>query len=126
SSLYLPIVVLILYSVNREGVVAFPPRHLTLDWYRMLASDGAILDAVVNSLLVALAAVAIALALGLPAALALDRVAFPGKALFRRLVLLPLILPGIITGLSLLIDRKSTRLNSSHGSISYAVFCLKK
>jgi len=46
--------------------------------------------------------VAIALALGIPAALALDRAVFPGKALFRRLVLLPLILPGIITGLSLL------------------------
>jgi spermidine/putrescine transport system permease protein len=45
---------------------------------------------------------AIALALGIPAALALDRAQFPGKALFRRLVLLPLILPGIITGLSLL------------------------
>jgi ABC-type spermidine/putrescine transport system permease subunit II len=42
------------------------------------------------------------LLLGFPAALALDRASFPGKALFRRLVLLPLILPGIITGLSLL------------------------
>src|SRR5205823_14238869 len=51
---------------------------------------------------VAFAAVAISLALGIPAALALDRANFPGKALFRRLVLLPLILPGIITGLSLL------------------------
>lgn len=45
---------------------------------------------------------AIALVFGIPAALALDRANFPGKALFRRLVLLPLILPGIITGLSLL------------------------
>jgi spermidine/putrescine transport system permease protein len=44
----------------------------------------------------------ISIGLGLPAALALDRVSFPGKAIFRRLVLLPLILPGIITGLSLL------------------------
>jgi len=44
----------------------------------------------------------IALAFGVPAALALERAEFPGKALFRRLVLLPLILPGIITGLSLL------------------------
>jgi spermidine/putrescine transport system permease protein len=44
----------------------------------------------------------ISLALGTPAALALDRAQFPGKTLFRRLVLLPLILPGIITGLSLL------------------------
>jgi spermidine/putrescine transport system permease protein len=47
-------------------------------------------------------AVVIALGLGIPAALALDRAQFPGKTLFRRLVLLPLILPGIITGLSLL------------------------
>ncbi len=100
--LYLPIVALIVYSFNRDGVGGFPPRHLTLDWYRMLLGDGAIWEAVVNSLLVALAATVIALALGLPAALALDRVSFPGKALFRRLVLLPLILPGIITGLSLL------------------------
>jgi spermidine/putrescine transport system permease protein len=100
--IYLPIVVLILYSFNRDGVGGFPPRHLTLDWYRRLFSDAAIWDSVVNSLLVAAASVALALTLGLPAALALDRANFPGKALFRRLVLLPLILPGIITGLSLL------------------------
>ena len=55
-----------------------------------------------NSVIVAAASVALALTLGLLAALALDRADFPGKALFRRLVLLPLILPGIITGLSLL------------------------
>ncbi|MBI3664427.1 MAG: ABC transporter permease [Acidobacteria bacterium] len=100
--LYLPIVVLIVYSFNRDGVGGFPPQHLTIEWYRQLAGDQAIWDAVWNSLLVALAATVTALALGLPAALALDRVSFPGKALFRRLVLLPLILPGIITGLSLL------------------------
>ena len=100
--LYLPIVVLILYSFNGAGVGGFPPRDLTLDWYRTLFADGAIWDSVWNSLLVAAAAVGIALALGIPAALALDRAQFPGKGLFRRLVLLPLILPGIITGLSLL------------------------
>jgi len=100
--LYLPIAVLILYSFNGQGVGGFPPHHLTLDWYRILFADGAIWDAVLNSLQVALVAMVISLALGIPAALALDRVQFPGKALFRRLVLLPLILPGIITGLSLL------------------------
>jgi spermidine/putrescine transport system permease protein len=102
SFLYLPIAVLILYSFNKEGVGGFPPRHLTLDWYRILFGDGAIWDSVLNSLQVALAAMVISLAFGVPAALALDRAHFPGKALFRRLVLLPLILPGIITGLSLL------------------------
>jgi len=100
--LYLPIVTLIVYSFNGEGVGGFPPHDLTLNWYRILFADDAIWTAVFNSLLVAFAAMTISLAFGIPAALALDRANFPGKALFRRLVLLPLILPGIITGLSLL------------------------
>jgi len=100
--LYLPIVTLIVYSFNGSGVGGFPPRDLTLNWYRELFADGPIWTSVVNSILVAFAAVLISLGIGVPAALALDRSRFPGKALFRRLVLLPLILPGIITGLSLL------------------------
>lgn len=100
--LYLPIVTLIVYSFNGTGVGGFPPKNLTLDWYRVLFADEAIWASVLNSIVVAAAAVTISLAFGIPAALALDRANFPGKALFRRLVLLPLILPGIITGLSLL------------------------
>jgi len=100
--IYVPVVVLILYSFNRDGVGGFPPRHFTLDWYRQLFGDGPVWDALLNSLIVATGSVVLALILGLLAALALDRATFPGKALFRRLVLLPLILPGIITGLSLL------------------------
>ncbi|MGH9508491.1 MAG: ABC transporter permease [Terriglobales bacterium] len=100
--LYLPIVVLVVYSFNGEGVGGFPPGNWTLAWYRQLFADEAIWTSVRNSVLVALASVTVSLAFGLPAALALDRATFPGKALFRRLVLLPLILPGIITGLSLL------------------------
>ena len=100
--LYLPIVVLIVYSFNGQSVGGFPPHDLTLGWYRVLAADELIWNTVMNSLVVAVVAVGIALALGLPSALALDRASFPGKAAFRRLVLLPLILPGIITGLSLL------------------------
>ena len=100
--LYLPILVLIVYSFNGESVGGFPPRGWTIRWYRILLDDDALWGTVGNSLLVAAAAMLLALGFGLPAALALDRTSFPGKALFRRLVLLPLILPGIITGLSLL------------------------
>src|SRR5271156_1389453 len=100
--LYFPIIVLVVYSFNGSGVGGFPPAHWTFDWYRQLFTDAALWDAVLNSVRVAAVAVAIALGLGLPAALALDRTDFPGKALFRRLVLLPLILPGVITGLSML------------------------
>jgi spermidine/putrescine transport system permease protein len=110
--LYLPIVTLIVYSFNGPGVGGFPPRNLTLDWYRVLFADEAIWTSVGNSLLVAFFAMAIALLFGIPAALALDRAHFPGKALFRRLVLLPLILPGIITGLSLLMLFREAQLKS--------------
>jgi len=99
--LYLPIVVLVGYSFSGTGVGGFPPHGWTFGWYRALFSDAEIWDAVLNSLIVAIAAVGISIGLGLPTALALDRAEFPGKAAFRRLVLLPLILPGIITGLSL-------------------------
>jgi spermidine/putrescine transport system permease protein len=100
--LYLPIIVLVVYSFSGSGVGGFPPASWTFEWYRQLFADGALWDSVLTSLKVATVAVAIALVLGMPAALALDRADFPGKSLFRRLVLLPLILPGIITGLSLL------------------------
>jgi len=115
--LYLPIAVLILYSFNGEGVGGFPPHRLTLDWYRTLFADGPIWDSVLNSLKVAFAAVVISLALGVPAALALERAQFPGKAVFRRLALLPLILPGIITGLSLAMFFKVMGTNTSLATI---------
>src|SRR5437588_2419945 len=79
--LYLPIAVLILYSFNGAGVGGFPPRDLTLHWYRILFEDDAIWTSVLNSLMVALVAVVLALLIGTPAALALDRANFPGKAL---------------------------------------------
>src|SRR5256885_9744574 len=87
--LYLPIVSLMVYWFKGAGVGGFPPRDLTLNWYRILLQDDAILVSVQNSLIVAVAAVGIALGFGIPAALALDRADFPGKAIFRRLVLLP-------------------------------------
>src|SRR5215813_5309910 len=127
--IYSPIVVLVVYSFNRDGVGGFPPRHFTFDWYRQLFSaDTAIWDSVLNSLLVAAGAVLVSLLLGLLAALALDRADFPAKALFRRLVLLPLILPGIITGLSMLMfavfarfERSLTLVFLGHGTALISV-----
>ena len=101
--LYLPIAVLILYSFNRDGVGGFPPRHFTFDWYSILFADAAMWNAVGNSAIVAIAAVALSMLIGFPAAYALDRHDFPGKAAFQRLILLPLIVPGVITGISLLL-----------------------
>jgi spermidine/putrescine transport system permease protein len=111
--LYLPIVVLIVYSFNRDGVGGFPPQHWTLDWYRLLFADSAMWSSVSNSAIVALSTVVLAMLIGFPAAYALDRYSFPGKAALRQLVLLPLIVPGVITGISLLLLAVNSGLHLS-------------
>jgi len=100
--LYLPLAVVVVYAFHDSAIIAWPLRLGTLRWFEALAHDRAMLAAALASLKLGLLAVAIALALGVPAAFVLDRSEFPGKAAFRRLVLLPLVLPGIITGVALL------------------------
>jgi len=74
-----------------------------LHWYEKLLQDQQMLRSIANSIYVALGVVFLSTLFGLPAAIALDRSDFPGKALFRRIVLLPIVLPGVITGVSLLL-----------------------
>lgn len=100
--IYLPLLVVVLYSFHDSPIIAWPLRFGTLHWYRVLLQDRGMLDAVLASVKLAVLAVGIALAVGVPGAFLLDRHDFPGKVLYQRFVLLPLILPGIITGVSLL------------------------
>jgi spermidine/putrescine transport system permease protein len=100
--LYLPIVVLMLFSFNDSPQLTLPLRGFTLEWYQKMANNSDLTAAVTNSLYVAFSATALTVLLGVPAAIAVDRLNFPGRTLFRRLILLPLVLPGIITGISLL------------------------
>lgn len=100
--LYLPVVVLIIFSFNDNVVTTLPLRGFTLGWYQKLFANEDMLAAIANSFYVASAATLLTLLIGVPAAFALDRASFPGKAVFRRIVVLPLALPGIITGISML------------------------
>ena len=100
--IYLPLAVVIVYAFHDSPIIAWPLQFGTLKWFAALAHDRGLLQAALASLKLALLAVAIAIGVGLPGALVLDRLDFPGKTAFRRLVLLPLILPGIITGVALL------------------------
>ena len=100
--LYAPMLVIALLSVNDNAVGALPLKGFTMRWYADALANSDILDAIRNSVVVALSAVTIAVLFGVPGALVVDRFEFPGKSIFRRFVLLPLILPGVITGVSFL------------------------
>ena len=101
--LYVPIAVLIAFSFNSSRSLSWPMTGVSLEWYAKLLANEDLLEALWNSFYVAAVATALTLIIGVPAALALDRLDFPGKGLFRKLVLLPIALPGLITGISMLI-----------------------
>lgn len=100
--LYVPIATLMVFSFNANKVTKLPLTEFTFDWYEKALSNPDLMTALWNSVVVGFAAVAICLAIGIPTAFALDRYDFPGKTAFRRLVILPITLPGLITGVSML------------------------
>lgn len=101
--LYLPIATLVLYSFSEGRTFTFPIGGYTLDWYARLAENRDLLRSVRNSFFVAGGVVPLTLLLGVPAAYALHRYAFPGSRIVERGFLLPLMIPGLITGLSILL-----------------------
>ncbi len=74
----------------------------TLDWYVKLSQNEQLITAAWNSLYVAACATALTLIIGVPAAMALDQIHFPGKGILRKFILLPIALSGIITDISML------------------------
>jgi spermidine/putrescine transport system permease protein len=113
--IYLPILVVVVYAFHDSPIIAWPLRLGTWRWFGALLHDRGILEAAEASLKLALLAVAFSLVVGVPGAFLLDRHEFPGKHAFRRLVLLPLILPGIITGVALLTFFSFIKLSLSSG-----------
>lgn len=99
--LYLPIGVLVLYSFNQSRLNAVW-TGFTFDWYRSLWSDFAIWAATKNSLIVGFASAAVSTVIGTMAAFALHRYDFRGKAAFESLLQLPIVIPEIVMGVSLL------------------------
>ncbi|BFL63093.1 Spermidine/putrescine transport system permease protein potC [Roseomonas mucosa] len=97
--IFVPLVLTLYLSVFDETLITFPPRGYTLHWYaRIIPEFGGPLQ---TSLMVALAAVAISLLIGVPAGIGLSRYSFPGRSLVSTLLLAPLTMPGIAIGLGI-------------------------
>jgi putative spermidine/putrescine transport system permease protein len=99
--LYLPIAILTIYAFNTSRIQTWPPKGLTLDWFAAAAANAQILRAVQNSIVAASVATTVALILGTLAALAVQRYDFFGKQTISFVLLLPIALPGVITGIAL-------------------------
>jgi spermidine/putrescine transport system permease protein len=124
--LYLPIAVLVLMSFNNSRILSLPLKGFTLNWYGMAYHDVAVRVSLTNSLKVAAAATILATVFGLLAGFAIYRYRFFGRNAFRLALNLPILLPGIVTGVAMLAYLSDLGLSLSLGTVvlGHAVFGL--
>jgi putative spermidine/putrescine transport system permease protein len=99
--LWLPLVVIAIYAFNKSSIQSWPVSGWTMHWFSIAWSDQGVRDSLWLSVRVGLLATAIAVVLGSMSAFGVHRFRFFGRESVSLLLLLPLALPGIITGLAL-------------------------
>jgi len=99
--IYIPLIVIFIYAFNASNILEWPPPGLTLDWFPKAIENEFAREAFVTTLKAGTAATAIALLLGTLASLAVARHRFFGRETISFLVILPIALPGIVTGVAL-------------------------
>jgi putative spermidine/putrescine transport system permease protein len=125
--LYFPFAIIILYTFTTEdSSYTFPPPGLTLNWFSVAWQRSDLWRALAVSLQVATVSTAIALVLGTLAAIAVYRTQFFGRESVSFLLLLPIALPGIVTGIALrsAIDLLGFRFNIWTIVVGHATFCI--
>ena len=101
--LYAPVILLPVFAFNDSAIIAFPLKGFTFGWFTGLANESTLYVALKNSLIVAVSASILSTCLGVLAARAAARYQFIGKQPIMSFLMLPLVLPEIIVGVSLLI-----------------------
>ena len=123
--LYLPLLILAMYSFNESRINAVW-TGFTLDWYKSLFTNRRVLEALMNSLLIAVISTTVSTVLGTAAALALNKYQFKCKPVINGLLYLPILIPEIIMGLSLLVLFAQTKfpLGKTTLVLAHITFCL--
>jgi putative spermidine/putrescine transport system permease protein len=99
--IYFPLVVVVINSFNASKVFSWPPTSWTFEWWQKAATNEGVRAALVTSLKAGLGATTIAILLGAMISFAVSRYRFFGRETISFVVILPIALPGIITGIAL-------------------------
>ncbi len=124
--LFIPIVLIFLYAFNTSNIQSWPIPGFTLKWLSSTWNDPDVRSSLGLSLQAGLAATALALVLGSCAAFAIHRLTFFGREVVSLMFVLPLALPGIITGISLnaFFSFNGISLSTWTIVIGHATFCI--
>lgn len=99
--IYVPLLLVVVNSFNADRTFGWPPKGFTLEWWGRAFESVGVREALVTSLWVAVVSTIISLVLGTLLSLALQRYKFFGREVVNLLVILPIALPGIVTGIAL-------------------------
>jgi len=123
---YVPIALIFVYAFNDSASTAWPPASFSLKWTLEAFRNTALVEAFLTSVIVAFGATIIALVLGVLASLAVSRYRFFGREAISFVVIFPIALPGIITGIAL--ATSFAQLDFPLGILSivvgHATFCI--
>ena len=125
--LYAPLLLVVVNAFNSSRTFAFPPTGFTMQWWRDAANSEGMWTSLANSVVVGLVATAIALVLGTMAAFAVQRYDFFGRHTVSFLVVLPITLPGIVTGIALnatFTSALGVTLGLATVIVGHATFCI--
>ena len=124
--IYLPLLILAIYAFNPSRSQVWPPTGVSLHWFGEALTNDAVLGAFLTSIAAAGSATAIALVLGTAAALAVQRYAFFGRETISFLLILPIALPGVVTGIALAATFKTIGVSFGLQTIivGHATFCV--
>ena len=123
--LYIPLIILAMYSFNDSRINAVW-TGFTFKWYEQLLNNRRVLEALINTLIVGIASTVVSTALGTIAAIALHRYKYKMQSVINGLVYLPILIPEIVMGLSLLVLFSQVRMPLGKTSLilAHITFCL--
>jgi putative spermidine/putrescine transport system permease protein len=124
--LYLPLAIIAINAFNTSGFMVWPPPGFSLHWFGEAIANPTIVRAFGTSIVAALGAVSVALVLGTLAAMAVQRFSFFGKESVSFLLVLPIALPGVLTGIALssTFQTLGIRFGLVTVIIGHATFCV--
>lgn len=108
--LYAPMIITALFAVNDSKIQTLPFVGFTTKWFSALFNDPSMKQAIVYSLEVAFVAVTVSACVGLGFALLIDRLRIRGKAVIQALLAAPLVAPGLVLGISLLVNFHTAKI----------------